>query len=271
MAKKFIDVEKLIESKNPTLLKWFPGFMLNYIKKILHQDEFNTIIEENHDLNGFDFCTDVIKRFNIKVEVEGIENLPKNGRIVLAGNHPCGGLEALALITVLYPVRPDIKFIVNDLLMNMHNLSEFFVGVNKHGANSSNSLKMVNEAFSVDSALFVFPAGLVSRRTNGVVEDGVWKKTVITRSKKHKSPVVPVLIDAPNLSSFFYNLSNIRKNLGIKANVEMFYLANEMAKQKNSTFRIIFGKPIVSDHFDKSKTDKQWASYLKEEVYNLKK
>lgn len=270
MKERFIDVEKLIESKNPTLLKWSPKFVVSYVKRILHQDEINRILEENKGLGGYDFCVDIIKRFNITVEVKGLENIPKEGKVVLAGNHPCGGLEALAMVTVLYPVRPDMKFIVNDLLMALHNLSEFFIGVNKHGKNSSRSLKSVNESFGSGDAIFLFPAGLVSRRAKGVVQDPEWKKTFITRSKKHDTPIIPVKIEAQELSSFFYNLSNFRKRLGIKANLEMFYLANELMKQKNSTFRIIFGEPLPSSSFDASKTDKQWADWLKQKVYSMK-
>lgn len=270
MEKKFIDVEKLIESKNPKLLKWSPGFLINYIKRILHQEEINLIIKENWELDGLSFCKEIVERFNLNIEVKGLENVPKDGSVIMAGNHPCGGMEAIALVTVLHPIRPDVKFIVNDLLLHLHNLQEYFIGVNKHGKNSSGSLKSVNDAFASDKAIFLFPAGLVSRKTNGEVRDSDWKKTFITRSRKHDTPIIPVKIEAQELSPFFYNLSNIRKKMGVKANVEMFYLANELMNQKNSTFRITFGEPIPPEHFDSSRNDKAWAEWLKNKVYNLK-
>ena len=52
MKKKFIDVERLIGSKNPKLLKRIPKFILNYLKRILHQQEINQILDENEELIG---------------------------------------------------------------------------------------------------------------------------------------------------------------------------------------------------------------------------
>ncbi len=55
-------------------------------------------------------------------------------------------------------------------------------------------------------------------------------------------------------SNFFYNLSNIRNFLGIKANIEMLYLADELFKQKGKEINLVFGKTIPWQTFDNSKT-----------------
>ena len=77
MSDKFLDVEKIITDKNPKLLKWMPGFAVNYIKRILHQKEMNEVISDFEDLKSSRFCTAVLDRFNIKVEVKGIEKVKK--------------------------------------------------------------------------------------------------------------------------------------------------------------------------------------------------
>ena len=265
---KFIDIEKVIKSKNPKLLKWLPNFIVKYLKKIVHQDEINQVLHENKDKYGYDFCKDLIKRFNIKVTVKGLENVPKKGGYIFASNHPLGGMDAMALVTVIEPYREDVKFIVNDILLNLKNLSNLFVGVNKHGVNSKKSLAMVNELFASDQATFVFPAGLVSRKKQGKVTDLEWKKTFITQAKKHQKNVIPVYVEG-NLSNFFYRLSNFRTALGIKANIEMLYLADETFKQRNKTLGVTFGKPIPHNSFDKSKNDKEWAQWVKKKVYEM--
>jgi len=92
----------------------------------------------------------------------------------------------------------------------------------------------------------------------------------VTRARKHNVPIVPVYIEG-RLSNFFYNLSNLREKLGIKANIEMLYLVNELFKQKNTTIKIIFGKPIYPDSLDQSiHRDRAWAQQIKETVYQLK-
>jgi len=40
---KLIDVEQIIASKNPKILKWLPTFIINYLKRTIHQDDINTI------------------------------------------------------------------------------------------------------------------------------------------------------------------------------------------------------------------------------------
>ncbi len=267
--KKFIDIERIIASKNPGLLKKLPGFVLRYLKRILHQQEINTIISENRELKNQDFCSDIIRRFNIKLEVRGLENVPKHRGIILASNHPLGGMDALALVDAFAGYRNDIRFIVNDILMNLDNLSELFVGVNKHGKNAKSSLQTVDKLFASDLAVFVFPAGLVSRKINGEITDLDWKKTFITRAKRNNKEVVPVHIDG-GLSNFFYRLARWRERLGIKVNVEMLYLVNELFKQKNKTMTITFGKPIVPETFNGEKNDVYWANWVKDQVYALK-
>jgi putative hemolysin len=129
-------------------------------------------------------------------------------------------------------------------------------------------LKSVDELFGSDKAIFIFPAGLVSRKIKGVVQDLEWKKTFITRAKKYQKDIVPVYIEGEN-SNFFYNLSNLRKKLGIKANIEMLYLVDEMYKQKDKKYKIIFGKPVSHQLFTSDKNDSYWANYMKNEVFKL--
>lgn len=269
MQEKFIDIERVIKTKNPKLLKWLPKFLLNYLKRIIHQDEVNQVLQDFKDDYDYQFCKKLIDRFNIKVNVKGLANVPKTGGYIFASNHPLGGMDAMALVTIIEPIRKDVKFIVNDILLNLKNISGLFVGVNKHGVNSKTSLSQIDELFASEQAVFVFPAGLVSRRKNGVIADLEWKKTFITRSKKHNKTIIPVYVGG-SLSNFFYRLSNFRTTLGIKANLEMLYLSDESFKQKDKTLDIIFGEPIPSSFFDTSKSDKEWAKWMENKVHEMK-
>lgn len=269
MEDKFIDIEKLISDKNPKLLQRIPGFIIRYLKRVIRQKEVNKFLLDNKDLYNHDFCNKVISDFNLDIQIHGKENIPTNGGAIFAVNHPLGGMDAMALVHAFADTRPDIKFIVNDLLLHLKNLKGLFVGVNKHGKNSSQSLQQVNELFKSDNAVCVFPAGLVSRKKNGVVGDLKWKKTFITQSKKYNKSVIPVYLDG-ELSNFFYRLSNLRTFLGIKANIEMLYLVNEQYKQHDKTINITIAPPISPSTFDQSKTDFEWAQWVKNEVYNLR-
>jgi putative hemolysin len=268
MSEKIIDIDHLIESKNPKLKKWLPRFVVKYIKRTIHQDDVNQFLKEHKGAVGYDFCLAVINKFNIKVELNGLENFPDKGGCIAVCNHPLGGLDAMALVAALNHKRNDIKFIVNDLLLHLENLRGMFQGVNKHGRNSLDSLKQVDNLFATEQALFLFPAGLVSRKINGKITDLEWKKTFVSRAIKYQKSVVPIHIEG-NLSNFFYRLAKFRRFIGIKANIEMFYLVDEMYNQQNRTITITIGKPIEHTFFNNSVSHAQWAEWVKQEVYKL--
>ncbi len=270
-ADKFIDLEKVIAEKNPAVLKWMPSFVLNYLKYIIHQDEINDFLELHKDKRDMEFCQAVVDYMNITIEVVGLEKIPADERIVLVMNHPLGGMDAMILITALNGRRNDLKFIVNDILMNLTNMSDMFVGVNKIGNKKTGTRERIYELFESDACVCIFPAGLVSRKVKGVVQDLEWKKTFVTNSKKFNRKVIPIHIEG-HLSNFFYNLSNLRRKVGVKANIEMLYLANEMFKQTGRHIKFIVGDPIdpaILHTTEKSEHDV--AQEIRGMVYDLPK
>ncbi len=267
---QFIDVEVAIQSKNPKLLKVLPKFVINYIKKVLHQNEINNIFNDYKNLQGLDFTDALLKHFNIKIEIFGFENVLPNKKNIFVANHPIGGFESIGLMNIVGQKYPNLKFLVNDVLLQIKNLSTLFIPINKFGNQAKNSVLKIEEAYNSENQILIFPAGIVSRKINGKIQDFKWQKSFITKSVQHKRDVIPVFISAKN-SSFFYNLALIRTKLGIKANLEMFYLADESFKQKNKTISFYFGKPIEYTNFNKQFTPDQWAAKVREHVYNLSK
>lgn len=268
ITEKFIDLEKVISSKNPKLLKYIPSFLLNYLKKILHVDELNGAIYRNREKIGSDFATVILEEFQAKINVFNEHLIPRTGRYIIVSNHPLGGLDGMALISVIGKVRKDVVFPVNDLLLFLPTLKPIFIPVNKVGSNSSQNAKLLHQTFASDKIVLYFPAGLCSRKISGQIMDLAWKKTFVSKAREYKRDVIPVYIDGKN-SNFFYNLSNIRKKFGIKANLEMLYLVDEMYKQKNKNINIIIGEPVSYQSFDNSKRDREWAADMKNKVYEL--
>ncbi len=265
---RFIDIQRLVKSKSPKLAKWLPGFVFRYLKHILHQDEINAFIEKNGHLYDTEFCEAIIHFFNIEIIIEGIEKIPTTGPVIIAMNHPLGGMDAAAFVVATKGHRTDLRFIVNDLLMNLTNLSGLFVGVNKHGKNDGSVRQQISDAFESDTALVIFPAGLVSRMVNGKVRDLEWKKTFVTYAKKFNQPIIPIYING-TLTPFFYRLSRIRKFFGIKANIEMLYLADELFKQRNKTMVFRVGDPIYVNQTLSNADERKVAQIVREKVYNM--
>ncbi len=266
---KFIDIRQIIASKNPALLEWLPGFLIRWVEKIIHQEEINDFFSRHKESDAYVFCEESLKTLNLQFNLKGMEHIPPQPeKIIFAANHPLGGMDAISIVHLLKDIRPDIKFIVNDLLMVVHHLKDRFIGVNKVGKNAIISLQKVEQQFAEGTATFIFPAGLVSRKTNGRVADLEWKKTFISKAKKYQIPVIPIHIGG-SLTNRFYWLANIRKFLGIKVNIEMFFLVDELFRQKNKKIDIIIGNPIAPATFDKSKNALEWAQWVRDQVYAL--
>jgi len=170
------------------------------------------------------------------------------------------------LIHAVSKVRQDTVFFVNDFLKNLTNYGELFVGVNKIGNTAKSGLKVVVDEYSTEKAILVFPAGLVSRKQKGEIRDLEWKKSFVAKAMQYGSPIIPTFIHGQN-SKFFYNFAMWRKRLGIKANIEMFFLPDEMFSATNKDIHIQFGPPIPASLLDDSRTQRQWAQIIKEYIY----
>lgn len=238
------------------------------MKHIVHQEEFNAFLVRSSNDMEHDFVRATIREFDITLASTGLENIPRTGGCILVCNHPLGGIDGIAVMHEVALVRKDIKALVNDILMNLENLNPLLIAVNKHGKNAAQNVKLIDDAYASEGCTIVFPAGLVSRKTNGKIEDSEWKKSFVTRAVKYKRTIIPVFVDSRN-SNFFYNLAAFRKLVGIKANVEMFYLVNETYKQKGKTIRLTFGEPIFPDMFTTDHTDHYWAQKIRALVYRL--
>lgn len=264
-----VDVEKVLEEKSPSTYKKTPKFIIRYLKRIIHQDEINDFLVKHGDKQGAAFLKAALNYLNLEVEIKGTENIPVNRRLTFASNHPLGGMDGMALLLFLSEFSENgIKVFSNDLLMKIKNLESFFMPVNKHGSQNKRVASIINDTFESDSNIMVFPAGLVSRRKKGVIRDLEWKKTFVTKSIEFERDIVPVHISG-RVSDFFYNLANLRTFLGIKTNIEMLYLPNEMFKMKGSRITITFGKPISYKHIASKGNHAKWAEKVKEEVYKL--
>ena len=268
ITESFFDVKRIFSSKNEKLARLLPGFFFSYLIRVIHQEGLNKFMWENRDKEGLEFVAAILKEFGVHPQVFGIERVPASGKWLIASNHPLGGMDGLALLDAVGRVRKDVVFPVNDLLMNIPNLFELFIPINKHGSNAEN-IQIINDTFASDTAILYFPAGLVSRKQNGVIRDLQWKKTFLTKAKKYQRDIIPVFITGRN-SNFFYNLANIRKKIGLKANIEMLYLVNEMVNLKEKDFHIYIGHPIPWQTFDRRYSDQEWSDLVKNHVYSMK-
>lgn len=263
-----IDVDYVLRSKNPKLAKVVPGFLTRYLKRVIHQDEINVFLEKYAYSRDAELVAAFLRHFNIRYTSTGLENIPRQGRFIFVSNHPLGGLDGVVFINQLSKIFPDIKFPVNDILTYIENLSGIFLPVNKHGSQGRDAARRIEEAYASDAQILYFPAGLCSRKRKGVIKDLPWHKSFVAKSVQYKRDIVPAYFTGRN-SNFFYNLANLRKLIGVKANIEMLYLPDEMFRQIGTELRLTFGKPIPWQTFDNKRSYPEWAEWVKKECYGL--
>ncbi len=266
--KKFIDIEKVFKEKNASLGNLIPGFIFRLIRRIVHEDEINEFLNRNKDYVGITFLKKVTAYFNTKYEIVGKESLPKSSRVVFAANHPLGGIEGIVLTEIIADIYGDARVPVNDILLNIKNFKPLFIPLNKHGASSKDAIIEFDQNYKSDIAMLMFPSGHVSRKIDGVIRDIPWRKTFISKAKEHQRMIIPCFVEAKN-SERFYRVASWRKFLGIKANLEMFLLPDELFKQRNSRLKFYFGQAIPPDFFDKRFRPQEWSEKLQDYVYQL--
>jgi putative hemolysin len=237
------------------------------LNRLLHIREVNEIIFKYGDKTGIEFVTACLNHFGVNFDFQGTENLPKTGRYIFASNHPLGGFDGLILINGVTKFLGPSLFLVRDELTKLPPLKELFIPINKFG-NQRNSISLINAAYESEKQVLIFPAGLASRKKNGIIADLEWHKHFIQKSVEHKRDVIPVFMSGNN-SKFFYRFSNFRKFIGIKFGLEMLLLPDEMFKQRGKSFTITFGKPISWQTFDHTKPQSEWAEEVKKVVYGL--
>lgn len=268
---QILDLDKVLKEKAPKIYNKIPRFVINYLKRKIHLNELNEILTIYADKQGVDFMEAVVGYFNLELNVFGEENIRKDARYIFVSNHPLGGLDGICLSAIIgRRFDNKIKYVVNDVLYFIKNLQSIFLPVNKYGRQSKLATTTLNEAYNSTDQIVTFPAGLCSRRVKGKVVDLDWQKNFILKAIESKRDVVPVYFEGEN-SKFFYRFANLRKRLGIRFNIELILLPDEMFKNKNQRFSVIFGEPIPYTHFDSSKSPSEWAEYVKEKSYNLEK
>ena len=271
VTEKTIDIDKILKGKMGAKAKFVPRPLVNWLKRIAHQDQVNAFLWESRDKTGVDWLEECVKYLDMTLEVEGRENLPApdDGRLyTFVSNHPLGGQDGVALGAIIgrfYDGR--FRYLVNDLLMNLPGLAPLCIPINKTGSQSRNFPAMVEAGFQSDNHMLMFPAGICSRRHHGVIADIPWKKTFISKSVEYQRDVVPIHFSGRN-SSFFYRLANISDKY-LPFNLAMLFLADEMYKNVHKTFQVKIGKPIPWQTFDKSKNPMEWAQFVRERVYSL--
>ena len=243
MAK--LDLNDVLRRKLPRGSRFIPGFAVRALERLIHADEFNIILDLYDTLPPQEFIHALFGRWHIDYTACGLDGIDPSQRYIFASNHPFGGMDGMMLADLLITHFGDARVMVNDLLMHVYPLSPLWLPVNTHGRQSAGYVSTIRTTMEGPLPVLTFPAGLCSRRRDGVVSDTPWKPTFVKLAESSGREIVPVDVEG-ELSGRFYRTARQRERTGMKFNAEMLLLPDEMIRQSGRSFRIYFGAPIPS-------------------------
>ncbi len=267
---KYVNIEDVIRKQKNKTVRNLPKFVINYIKKVIKQDKINDVLRNAGNSKNKEFLEKTKEYFKIDIEIIGFEKIPQKGKFIFVSNHPLGGIDFLSIICVLLKKFENIKIIANEVLMGINNIKEMLLPVGVFSKTSSELINSIGEQMGSESnQILTFPAGLVSRKENGKIEDSTWHRSFIRQAIDNQRDIIPIFVDSVN-SKKFYRVASVRKFFGIKAKLEMFLIPGEVFLKIGQKIPVIFGEPISYKTFDESKTHLEWAQHVKQIVYDLK-
>ncbi len=265
---KYINLSKTLKEQYPSLEKKMPGIIIRLIEKIMMQKEMNLAINKYIDFPGVAFTTKMIEELNLKLEIRGKENLPENGRCFFVANHLYGILDGMILGHIVGTKYGTFMGIGNDAFQLIPQLATTVTSVNVYGKSAKNQIIELDKIYKSDVPINHFPAGEVSRRHKGKVQDKEWHKSFISKAISEKRDIVPVFFHGRN-SRLFYAIHSIRNFFGIKANIELMLLPRELFNKRNKNIKVTIGKPVSYLQLDEKIPHNQWAAMVRSYLYRL--
>ena len=270
-ADKAISIERIVSenfpaiSRRPPLIK---NGLFRFLRWLSREHEINRFMRQHQDASAPEFVDHVLDYFDFSLSINENEreNIPTEGRVVIVANHPIGTLDGLALLKLVRSVRPDVRIVANDILMQFRPLQPLLLPVdNMSQTGYKESTTRIVDALKNDEAVIIFPAGEVSRAGPAGIKDARWQSGFLHFARKTNSPILPIHLGGRN-SSLFYSLSTLAKPIGT------LMLMREMFKQHQVTLPVRIGQLIPLAQFDiNALSNRDKIKLLKKHVYRLAK
>ena len=224
---------------------------------------------------GPDFAGEILREVGIDYLIgqpERLESLPE-GAFITISNHVHGHIDGVMLVDLLGHTRPDLKVMVNKILMHVHGIAPNFISVVPTGAvrtaPTADSINGIKQAFlqvRSGSPLALFPSGAVSdlKLRGGMrIEDRDWQNAVIKLIAKARVPIVPIRFPDRN-SAFFYSLGLLDWR------IRLLRLCHEAFNKRGKRIRLVIGETIPVEEQDKYRGNLQdFKSFLRNTVYGM--
>ena len=246
-------------------------------KPLMHVTRVNNLFTVYDTISRRDtpleFCRNGLEILNVKAVPagKGLSNIPKDKPLVIVSNHPFGGIEGLALMAEMLPIRPECKFLANFMLGIMPELRPCMIEVNPFETKEARraNIRGLREAITHvkgGGSLVVFPAGEVSHlqpKMGGIV-DPAWNRNVARIIRKTGADVLPLYFHGRN--SLFFNMMGLVHPLARTA-----LLPAQLYNKRNKILSYSVGEIIPANMLRTFASEEDVTNYLRVRSYSLGK
>lgn len=237
-------IDVLIEERAPHLAA-SPSWPLlrPAIYRMLHYKQARRMADDIGPMSGKGAMEYMSNLLSLRLDVKGLERVPKAGRCVIVANHPTGIADGAAMYDAIKPVRPDVIFFANaDAHRVCPRFHETLVAVEWVTAKrtiekTKQTLRAAHKAFADERPVMIFPAGKLARMIDGEIQDPVWEPSAVSLARKHDAPVIPIHVDGP-YPFFFHTFDRFSKEM---RDITLFH---ELLNKKGKLFSLKIGQPI---------------------------
>ncbi|GAC20776.1 lysophospholipid acyltransferase family protein [Paraglaciecola arctica] len=232
---------------------FFTKIIVKLLDRVLAINKLDGLYRENnlHGLDKTSFAKSLLEGLNI--QLLGLEELqakiPKTGPLVIASNHPFGGIEGVFLAWAIEQVRPDIKVMANQGLKIFPELEDYFIYTNplsEKDPRNAPSIRTCLKHVKTGGALLLFPAGRVSyfHKDTRRIADHSWNRLIASIANRTNAHYLPIFVSGLN-SSLFYRLGRIYFRFRI------LMLPRELVNKRNAKITVTAGEAIAIKHYAK--------------------
>jgi len=222
--------------------------------------------------NGRDFWEVMVERYGLGLDVVGgsLDNIPKEGPLVLIANHPFGILDGLMLGHILTRQRGEFRILAHRIFRKAEELDKIVLPISFEETKEALALNIQTRKDALrflaeGGAIGIFPGGTVSTAAKpfGRPMDPGWRSFTARMIAKSEATVVPVFFDGHN-SRMFQIASHMHYTL------RMGMLIKEFKSRVNTPVRVVIGDPIQRAELEPfAKDAKGMMAFLREKTYAL--
>lgn len=237
-------VDALIEERCPKLCasKSWP-LIRPALYRLLGYGKARKMADEVAKLNGTQSFDRLSSKLGVSISHQGLERLPRTGRVIVAANHPTGLADGIAVWDLVKQVRDDVVFFANADAVRVNPRFEDviipveWVAEKRSPSKTRATLKRAAAAFAEEKCVVIFPSGRLAQKLDGQLREKDWFSTVVGLARKRKAPIVPLHVSAEN-SWLYYLFCRLSPEL---RDITLF---NELLNKSGAPFDMTVG-PII--------------------------